>query len=190
MRHLIGCQVALLKIKRSLDLRPTFKDVGETAECLAGMVGYLRALQHEFTHNYSVVADCQRYDAAVSHRRLEELTTTGAPFDPSLAASHDAWNLLNDVARFPLLDDFTRCGPKYSARFRRPLNEVAALLLQVPKPHVDAAGFDRRVEELLLTRSIGCAGADLVAAERRCAVGCQPVARRRARVSGPRRRRR
>ena len=55
---------------------------------------------------------------------------------------------MNDVARFPLLDDFTRCGPKYSARFRRPLNEVAALLLQVPKPHVDAAGFDRRVEEL------------------------------------------
>jgi hypothetical protein len=41
MRHLIGCQVALLKIKRSLDLRPTFKDVGEMAECLAGMVGYL-----------------------------------------------------------------------------------------------------------------------------------------------------
>jgi hypothetical protein len=148
MRHLIGCQVALLKIKRSLDLRPTFKEVGETAECLAGMVSYLRALQHEFTHNYSVVADCQRYDAAVSHRRLEELTTTGAPFDPSLAASHGAWNLLNDVARFPVLDDFTRCGPKYSARFRGPLNEVAALLLQVPKPHVDAAGFDRRVEEL------------------------------------------
>ena len=45
MQRLIGCQVGLLKIKRSIDLRPTLKDVSEKAQCLAGMIGYLRALQ-------------------------------------------------------------------------------------------------------------------------------------------------
>jgi hypothetical protein len=146
MRHLIGCQVVLLKIKRSLDLRPSLQDVGKKAVCLADMVGYLRALQHEYTRNYSLVADCQRYDTAVRRRRLEELATTDAPFDPSTGSSHDAWDLLNDSAMFPVLEDFTKCGDKYSARFREPLNQVAALLLGVENPHPDAAQFDGRVE--------------------------------------------
>jgi hypothetical protein len=148
MQRLIGCQVGLLKIKRSIDLRPTLKDVSENAECLAGMIGYLRALQHEYTDNYSAVADSQRYDTAVSQRRLQELTATDASFDPDLASSHGAWDLLNDVKKFPVLDDFTRCGPKYSAQFREPLNEVAALLLHAPQPHLDGAAFDRSVEDL------------------------------------------
>jgi hypothetical protein len=148
MQRLIGCQVGLLKIKRSIDLRPTLKDVSEKAQCLAGMIGYLRALQHEYTANYSEVADCQRYDTAVSQRRLEELTTTGARFDPNRDASHDAWDLLSDKTKFPVLDDFTGCGPNYGTQFRDPLNEVAALLLHTPKPHLDAAAFDGNVEEL------------------------------------------
>jgi hypothetical protein len=148
MQRLIGCQVGLLKIKRSIDLRPTLKDVSEKAQCLAGMIGYLRALQHEYTANYSEVADCQRYHTAVSQRRLAELTTTGARFDPDRDASHDAWDLLSDKTKFPVLDDFTGCGPSYGTQFRDPLNEVAALLLHTPKPHLDAAAFDGNVEEL------------------------------------------
>jgi hypothetical protein len=52
----LRCVALLKKIKRSLDLRPSLKDIGDASECLAGMIGYLRALQHEYTHNYRVVA--------------------------------------------------------------------------------------------------------------------------------------
>jgi len=62
VRELIRCQVVLLKVKRTLDLRAA--EIFETTrkkrivcvndrahECLADMIGYLRVLEGEYTSN-------------------------------------------------------------------------------------------------------------------------------------------
>jgi hypothetical protein len=54
MQELIGCQVTLQNIKRTRDLPPDeTQGVDRNAERLANVIGYLRALQLEYAHNYS-----------------------------------------------------------------------------------------------------------------------------------------
>jgi hypothetical protein len=139
MGDLIGCQVTLLKIKRSLDLRlGSNRRVDPEAVCLETMISYLRALQHEYETNYWSLADCARYDEAVTRHRLDELAAANTPFDPQAAeASHRAWKLMSDPAKFPVLHDLTHCGERYMKNFRQPLNDLAAQLLNTESPPVD-----------------------------------------------------
>jgi hypothetical protein len=134
MRALIGCQVVLLKIKRTLDLRPgSTREVDRDGVSLASMIGYLRALQDEYGQNYCELADCQRYDEALTHRRLSALIEANSSFDPgTVAARHYAWGLMRDRKMFPVLDDLSKCGEQYTEKFRRQLECLAAQLLKPP----------------------------------------------------------
>jgi hypothetical protein len=149
MRGLIGCHVVLLKVRRTLDLRPgSTRSVDTKGECLADMVGYLQVLQDEYAKNFSVLADCEGYDEAVTHRRLSQLARVNTRFDPgAVAASHHAWDLMTDPKRFPALDDLRTCGEWYTKKFRRPLDNLAAQLLGTSSRADD--GFDCRVKAVV-----------------------------------------
>jgi hypothetical protein len=129
----------LLKVERSLDLRlGSTRDVDPRAVCLEDMIGYLRALQNEYANNYSLLSDCQRYDDAITSRRLNELAATNTPFDPNLiAASHRAWDLMCDPNKFPVLNDLTQSGQRYATKFTQPLHTLAAQLLKKEPPQID-----------------------------------------------------
>jgi hypothetical protein len=144
MRELIGCQAALLKVKRTLDLRPDLRNVVKNAECLQEVIGYLRALQSEFTRNYKSVAECQQYDGEVTHLRLSELAASGAPFDVDAVSQH-VWDLMREKKKFPVLYDLTTCGRGFNNSFVRPLNRIAAHLLGTKAPEPDSK-FDDRVD--------------------------------------------
>jgi hypothetical protein len=159
MRDLI-CQVTLLKIKRTLDLRPgSTRDVDPDAVCLGDMIGYLRAMQDEYASNYSLLADCARYDETVTRQRLNELAQADKPFKPgAIAASHHAWSLMSDPTKFPVLDDLSTCGELYTARFRQPLNTLAAQLLKTESPPLDTQ-LDGRVNGVAHEIEAICAAA-------------------------------
>ena len=78
MRGLIACEVVLLKVKRTLDLAPSERHEKES-RCLADMLGYLRALSDEYRAEYKKVADCQRYDEALTTARSRPPRTPRCP---------------------------------------------------------------------------------------------------------------
>lgn len=114
------------------------------------MIGYLRALQDEYTHNYQRVRDCQGYDEEVMRRRLRELATAGiSPCDSEEdAITHHTRDLLNDIQRFPVLHDLTTCGSKYDDAFAQPLHALAARLLMTTGTCQELdTNFDKHVDE-------------------------------------------
>jgi hypothetical protein len=156
MQILIGCEAALLKFKRSLELRLAGKArqaVDPDGECLLDVIGYLRALQKEYTDNYKDVEECQRYDLAVNQLRISELTAGDKPFDASqIGTSGRTWSLLQRPEQFPVLRNLIGCGEQYNERFAKPLYELAAQVLVATGREsnldtgFDVAEFDRRVE--------------------------------------------
>ena len=157
MEILIGCQAVMLKFKRSLELRltPDHRDrVDPGGRSLLQVIGYLRALQNEYTENYRDVEECQRYDQAVTQRRINELVAGDQPFDESqLKTSAHTWMLLQRPDQFPVLRTLIGCGEQYNESFAKPLYNVAAQLIP-PKPGqtssdpgFDVGKFDKRVEK-------------------------------------------
>jgi hypothetical protein len=153
MRDLIGCQVVLLKVKRTLDLRPgSTRDLDPEGDCLEEMAGYLRALQNEYARNYKCVADCQRYDENLTQLRFKaiaerQIISPDMPFDTdALSPSQHAWDLMRDPKLFPVLDDLSRRGERYTTRFVGPLHVLAAQLLRTDTAKLDTE-FDARVDE-------------------------------------------
>lgn len=133
MQELIGCQAVLLKFKRTLDLRRDSTEGVDDPEpvCLRDIIGYLRALQKEYACNYKFIADCERYDEAITRRCLRKLVAPGASFDlNSMDVSHQTWELLCNHERFAVLDDFTKCREVYTNKFAQPLHTLAAQLLK------------------------------------------------------------
>jgi hypothetical protein len=128
MRELIGCQAALLRIKRSLDLRTDEAGRERNQSCFVDIVGYLRALQNEFAEN------------------IREMPVGDGPWGETI----------NTIAS-PVLHDLATCGERFRARFSGPLYTLANEFLQhgVPTnqdqemvaaiPDHDRC-FDKRVE--------------------------------------------
>jgi hypothetical protein len=146
MRSLIGCQVVLLKVKRTLELRPdSTRGVDQGGMCLANMIGYLRALLDEYTQHYCHLVECERYDRALTRHRLRGLAAQDASPDTHAgAASRHAWDIVDKSAFFPVLNDLTDCGDVYVARFRQPLHVLAAQLVKGRSRKFDTE-FDKRV---------------------------------------------
>lgn len=75
VRELIRCQVVLLKVKRSLDLRAAeTRDVDPGRVLLANMIGYLRALRDEVKRNdaHSPVLQDLTASADIYEQRLRK----------------------------------------------------------------------------------------------------------------------
>lgn len=153
MRSLIGCQVVLLKVKRTLDVsRPGGTDPN-TDDQLKQMLGYLRALQYEYRDRYKAVSDLQRYDEDVTKATFQQAAereiADGAREIPAPKSSQRAWRFLADRTQFPVLDDLTNDGSCYRVHFLQPFHRLASGL-------VDAGGdrrsadteFDQQVERL------------------------------------------
>lgn len=116
MSELIGCQAVLLSVKRSLDLGLDEKDSKRNEEYFADIVGYLRALQHEFAANYN-----------------------------DIAASKNAWDLMSQQTKLPVLYDLTTCGERFNGRLVGPLNALVASLLEKDIPTL-AKGVGERAK--------------------------------------------
>jgi hypothetical protein len=151
MGDLIGCEVRLRKVKRTLDLRrDDLPEVDQDGRCLAATVGYLRTLQREYKNNYLLVVDCQRYDQALNNERLRLLAAADAPLKEfRTKTSHYAWTLLTNERKFPLLDDLTNCGPKYVDHFRQPLHELTRQLLGTRNMPQVGPEFDANVDRVV-----------------------------------------
>jgi hypothetical protein len=127
MRELIGCQAALLKIKRSLDLRTNEEGRERNKRCFVDIVGYLRALQNE------TADEIGKMPAGDMHWGEPSKTTTP-----------------------PVLYDLIKCGERFRTRFTGPLYTLASEFLQHGVPtvadHADVAaipGFDKCFDDLV-----------------------------------------
>jgi hypothetical protein len=167
MRALIGCQVVLLKVKRTLDVSRPGGASQATDDHLKQMVGYLRALQYEFRDHYKTVSDLQRYDEDVTkeafQRAAKREVTDGAAGDtPAPESSQRAWTLLASREQFPVLDDLTNNGPCYRKHFLEPLHALAAALVETEGDRGDPGAadteFDRGVETLAGVIGSTCEG--------------------------------
>jgi hypothetical protein len=116
MSELIGCQAVLLRVKRSLDLGLDEKDSKRNEQWFADIVGYLRALQNEFANNYN-----------------------------NIAVSQNAWDLMSQQAKLPVLHDLTKCGERFNGRLVGPLNALVASLLEKDIPTL-AKGVGKRAK--------------------------------------------
>ena len=159
MQALIGCQVLLLKIKRTLDVSRTGGASERANEHLKDMLGYLRALQYEYRDHYKEVADCQRYDEAVTTRRFAkaaEFEVAGDHPQQPPASSQYAWTTLDDAQEFPVLDDLTNEGAWYKQYFLEPFHALAAELVERgDRPSLDR-DFDAGVNALAETIHSRC----------------------------------
>jgi hypothetical protein len=117
----------LLKVKRSIELRSGKTAAEESNRCFADVLGYLRGLQNEFACNYTKVADSQR-----------------------------SWTQVCEHGQLPVLCDLTACGERFSRLLVKPLNRIAAKLLEhgVPEPDeelddeaIDASVIDRKFDD-------------------------------------------
>lgn len=95
------------------------------------MIGYLRALQDEYTWKYQRVRDCERYDEEITRRRISELAAEESPPSGSNTdgIDHHTRALLTDKHEFPVLNDLILCGVEYNDHFAQPLHTLAAQLL-------------------------------------------------------------
>jgi hypothetical protein len=116
MQQLIGCQAALLKVKRSIYLRFAKAVSDESTPCFADVLGYLRALQNEFASNYKNVEDSQGTWADLCMRQL------------------------------PVLCDLTACSERFSRTLVLPLNKIAAKLLEPGVPEHRSDSGDRTTD--------------------------------------------
>ena len=84
---------------------------------------------------------------------MTKLVAEDAPSDSILsAASHRAWDLLQDPKHCPVLHDMTWCGKQYTGRFLRPLNTVAEQLARTmgsSRPLDE--GLDHRIDGIART---------------------------------------
>ncbi len=175
---MISFQVTLLKVKRTLDLRQSVSQNRDVeAKCLASMIGYLRALENEYVAKYLDFSDRQRYDEAVTKARFEAKAKEDVSYDPGgVVASHAAWDWVCDNGRFPVLHDLRTYGEQYEDRFRNPLDDLAAVLLESKAPPPDPA-FDERVTSVAKDgQSRGPASIETVRLGQ-CASGNERIAR-------------
>src|SRR5262249_25084023 len=105
MQALIGCQVLLLKVKRTLDVSEAGGAGKDTDDQLKEMLGYLRALQDESRCRYRRVTDLQLFDDAVTTQRFAGAAAMSADEPPE--SSRLAWKFLKERSQFPVLYDLT-----------------------------------------------------------------------------------
>ena len=123
MQQLIECQAALLKVKRSIELRSGRAVSDDGTRCFADVLGYLRALQNEFATNFKRVSDSQ-----------------------------DTWTEVCDRGQLPVLCDLTACSERFTRMLVEPLNKVAAKLLEHGVPERDRVSGDEATDVSVIDR--------------------------------------